>query len=947
MDPSNPITAAVFSAFLKCPTKAHLLAIGQPAPGAYFADIEALISSKYKAVVKRQPRMGAEVAELLEFGQLRRSLDYETITHHVDCETAVYDFALPQNRPGGRQPQKLKPTGTFVPVLFLPWDKPDLSDSLLLCFGALALSQVTGILADTGTLIYGEGHRRKTVKIRNHVARTRQIIEAIAATCRGQEPPPLLLNRHCAVCDFQPRCRGLAIERDDLSLLSAMTGKERAKSNAKGIFTITQLSYGYRPRRRKRARPDAERSAESAKRAAPADRNDHKLKALAIKKNQIHVVGAPSLRFDGVPAFLDVEGMPDRDFYYLVGLRFQSGGEQVERSFWADGLDGERVIWESCLRTLKAIGNAQIVSYGAYETRYLRQMRERYTSAPDDVEFVDRLIETLVNLVGCIYSKVYFPTFSNSLKEVGRYLGFEWAWPRASGAATPLLRRAWELGADNGLKRELIGYNMDDCRAAGTVADALVRICAGGVSSLGAVDVGSLEVGFQWTFGKFDSALPEFAKINDAAYWDYQRDRIYIRSNPYLRKAAKRKRRENRRSLPVNTTVGPSRPWKCPTCNSRQIFKNGGTKNRLVFDLRFFDGGLRRWISKYVVNYYKCKACGVSFISDDYHLTRHRYGANVLAYVTYNLIELHIPQYKLAHIMHKIFRYPLAQPMIHRMKQRAVETYHDTYEEIKQRLLNGKLIHADETHVSVRGKDSYVWVFTSMEEVIYIWSETRAGYVATDFLKCFNGVLVSDFYAGYDSIECPQQRCLIHLIRDLNNDLHQELFNLEIKEVVHDFAALLKPMIDTIDRFGLKTYFLRKHKLAVTRFYDGLLIRKYNTELARKTQERFKRNRKRLFTFLDYDSVPWNNNNAEHAIKSFADLRDVIEGPTTERGIRDYLELLSIYQTCVYREIDFLGFLRSGEKHIDGYAGKRVRSAKDEGKIIQPRRGRARPGTPA
>ena len=172
------------------------------------------------------------------------------------------------------------------------------------------------------------------------MARTRQIIEAIGATCRGREPPPLVLNRHCAVCEFQPRCRGLAVERDDLSLLSAMTGKERAKCNAKGIFTIAQLSYGYRPRRRKRAKTNA-RPAVSTKRATPASRNDHKLKALAIKKNQIHVVGAPSLKFEGVPTFLDVEGMPDRDFYYLVGLRFESGGEAVERSFWADGLDGD------------------------------------------------------------------------------------------------------------------------------------------------------------------------------------------------------------------------------------------------------------------------------------------------------------------------------------------------------------------------------------------------------------------------------------------------------------------------------------------------------------------------------------------------------------------------------------------------------------------------------
>jgi predicted RecB family nuclease len=921
MDASNSITAAVFSAFIKCPTKAHLLAIGESPPGTFFADVEARISSVYKALAKRRLHGGAEEAEPLEFGQLWRSPDYATITHDVDCETAVYDFELPPHRPGSRQPQKSKPSRTFVPVLLLPRDKLDVSDSLMVCFGALALSQATGILADTGTLIYGEGHRRKTLKIGKHVAQTRQIIEAIAATCRGREQPPLVLNRHCAVCDFQPRCRGLAVERDDLSLLDAMTGKERAKYNAKGIFTIAQLSYGYRPRRRKRAKPDAERPAESTNRVTPALRNDHKLKALAIKKNQIHVVGAPSLKFEGVPTFLDVEGMPDTDFYYLVGLRFESGGGAVERSFWADGLDGECVIWENCLRTLKAIGNAQIVSYGAYEARFLRQMRERYTSAPDDVEFVDRLIETWVNLLGRIYGKFYFPTSSNSLKEIGRYLGFEWTWPRASGAATLLLRRAWELGTDEGLKRELIAYNMDDCRAAATVADALVRICGGRASGLTAVDVSSLEVGFEQTWGKFDSALPAFAKINDAAYWDYQRDRIYIRSNPYLRRATKRKCRDSHRSLHVNTTIVPSRPGECPTCNSKRISING-RHHRLLFDIRFSDGGLRRWITKYVVDHYKCPSCGVSFSSDSCRAKRHRYGENVLAYVIYNIIELNISQYKLAKIIHKLFGYSLAQTEISRMLRRAVETYLNAYEEISQRILKGNLIHADETHVSVRGKDSYVWVFANMEEVIYIWSETREGHIAAEFLKNFKGVLVSDFYSAYDSLDCPQQKCLVHLMRDLNDDIRREPFNVEIKEIVHEFGALLEPMIDTIDRFGLKTHFLRKHKMAVTRFYNTLLLRKYNTELAQKVQKRFIKNQGKLFTFLDYDNVPWNNNNAEHAIKSFADLRDVIGGRTTESGIQYYLILLSIYQTCAYREIDFLGFLRSGEEKIDGYAGK-------------------------
>jgi len=274
--------------------------------------------------------------------------------------------------------------------------------------------------------------------------------------------------------------------------------------------------------------------------------------------------------------------------------------------------------------------------------------------------------------------------------------------------------------------------------------------------------------------------------------------------------------------------------------------------------------------------------------------------------------------------MHKLFGYSLVQQEISRMMQRAVETYLDAYEEIKQRLLNGKLIHADETHVSVRGKDSYVWVFASMEEVIYIWSETRERHVAAEFLENFKGVLVSDFYSVYDSLDCPQQKCLVHLMRDLNDDIHREPFNVEIKEIVHEFGDLLERIIDTIDGSGLKTHFLRKHKIAVTRFYDALLLRKYDTELAQKVQRRFIKNRYKLFTFLDYDNAPWNNNNAEHAVKSFADLRNVIGGRTTESGIQYYLILLGIYQTCVYREMDFLGFLR-GEKKIDAYGGEQSR----------------------
>jgi hypothetical protein len=60
---------------------------------------------------------------------------------------------------------------------------------------------------------------------------------------------------------------------------------------------------------------------------------------------------------------------------------------------------------------------------------------------------------------------------------------------------------------------------------------------------LEAVNVSSLEVGFQPTFGKFAAVLPEFAKINSAAYWDYQRSKVYIRTDKKIRQSIKKSTR--------------------------------------------------------------------------------------------------------------------------------------------------------------------------------------------------------------------------------------------------------------------------------------------------------------------------------------------------------------------------------------------------------------------
>lgn len=194
------------------------------------------------------------------------------------------------------------------------------------------------------------------------------------------------------------------------------------------------------------------------------------------------------------------------------------------------------------------------------------------------------------------------------------------------------------------------------------------------------------------------------------------------------------------------------------------------------------------------------------------------------------------------------------------------------------------------------------------------------GRVCTLEFDPYKGVLVSDFYAAYDGINCDQQKCLIHLIRDLNDNVLKHPYDEELKNIVREFAVVLKLIVDTIDHRGSTKRFLAKHQLDVERFYRKISQVEYKSEEATKCRQRFVRNRNKLFTFLSHDGVPWHNNNAEHAIKAFSKLRNIIRGSFTERTVKDNAILLSICQTCKYSNLESFEFLRSGETDIYAFA---------------------------
>lgn len=458
------ITPNLFHAYLKCPTKCWLLAADEASTDNSYAEWVTSRTDSYRTTATERIAGASTLdalahspgAENLKAAQWRLAASL-TVQAQMDSASLESELHAVERIPSERRGKAAQ----FVPIRFIFRNKLTTDDKLVLAFDAFVLSEMLGRAVSLGKIIHGDDHATLKVKTAALVGGVQKSLGKITALLANPTPPDLVLNRHCAECEFQARCRKIAVEKDDLSLLAGMNSKERQKLRSKGIFTITQLSYTFRPRRRPKKLRDKR------------EKYHHSLKALAIREQKIHIVGTPELKIEGTPVYLDVEGLPDRDFYYLIGLRIGNGDSAVQHSLWADTVEDEGKIWREFLAILETVDKPVLIHYGSYETTVLEHLRKRYT-APN-AETPEKLpIQSPVNILLVLFGQFYFPTYSHSLKEVAAGLGFTWSDTSLVGPNSVARRSAWERSRATAAKKSLLEYNAQDCQALEIVTQALL-----------------------------------------------------------------------------------------------------------------------------------------------------------------------------------------------------------------------------------------------------------------------------------------------------------------------------------------------------------------------------------------------------------------------------------------------------------------------------------------
>jgi predicted RecB family nuclease len=790
----------------------------------------------------------------------------------------------------------------YFPILVSRSTMPSVLERKTLALASIIIGKFVGFTKNKGILMIGTYKQRVTVSLKAEIAALEKAIRDMVRMINAEKEGYFRLNSHCPECIYSAICRKKATDVDHLSLINGITDKEIKKLNEKGIFSVTQLSYTFRPRR--------------SRKSVPAVKNNHALRALAIREKKTYIVQKPQLPNHRTLVFLDIEGLPDQNFFYLTGLLIIEEGKRRYIQFWADSENDQVKMWRHFIEIIEQLDDFIIYHHGSYDSDYIKKMQDQYGGLSRNI-----LHEKLINTLSLLYGKIYFPTYSNRLKEIAAYLGFSWTDADASGIRSIAWRLQWEEDYSGEIKDRIMKYNREDCEALSLLVTHLKGFEEVQRSD-SAIFCENLKRQNIYRWGRNTFVFPELEFINNNAYFDYQHEKIFWRTNDEVRKT-RNKTIMRPRKIRINKVVVSARPVKCPTCDSRRVFKHG-KRSRITYDLKFSTSGVKRWVVEYRNHRFICQTCGKTFNPKGHPEKRERFGNGLVSWMIYKNIGLRQSQEYVGTGFNDIFGFHFNwRSIIPILKNRAAKTYFVTYEEILSRIQQGNLVHVDETSVSIKGIDAYVWVFTNMDEVAYVPSLTREGTILKEILQGFNGVLVSDFFPVYGGIECEQQRCLVHLIRDLNDDLFKNQFDLEYKSFVYRFGHLLKPIIVTIDRFGLRQRFLSHHKKAVDKFFKDCVDHEGTSELTRKYQVRFAKNRDRLFTFLDHDGVPWNNNNAENAIKGFATLRRVIGGSSTEAGLKKSLILLSICQTLRNKGCSSLDFFRSGETSFKQYLEQR------------------------
>ncbi len=222
-----------------------------------------------------------------------------------------------------------------------------------------------------------------------------------------------------------------------------------------------------------------------------------------------------------------------------------------------------------------------------------------------------------------------------------------------------------------------------------------------------------------------------------------------------------------------------------------------------------------------------------------------------------------------------------------------------TVDIIREEIRGSPCVHGDETGWREDGVNGYVWVFCTPVAQYFVRG-SRGGAMVDDVLgdDCA-GVLVSDFYVGYQHYPGVKQKCWAHLLRDVHDlrvahekDADVQAWAAAVHDVYRRAVAWTQEHAEDGEaaRQQAETVFMQELQAIYAPYIERQVPQRVlSARMAKHLHE--------LFVFVRESAVPPDNNAAERALRHLVTSRKISGGTRSTAGSATKMTLASLFGT--------------------------------------------------
>ncbi len=319
-----------------------------------------------------------------------------------------------------------------------------------LVFYSLVLERLQGVRPKEAYVINSEGKERSFL-VEDFLEQFHLSLDTIEKILDGEKPAPFLKSG-CRRSPWFSLCLDETKDCDDVSLIYRLSQNDQRRLYDAGIKTVHQFAE----------------MGTDALQGMFEDWSYDKIvrfhnQALVLVNQEPIVLKKSTFPEVANEIYFDIESDPTESIDYLLGLLIKKGTGQTQyKYFLANNREDEKRIWEEFLNFIEKIDDFVIYHYSYYEREVFKRLGNKYGITHElDQKFQNNTIDLHQRVIESVVLPLYF----YSLKDIGRYLGFDWRAEDAGGAQSVVWYNEWLNTQDKKIIDKILDYNEDDVRA--------------------------------------------------------------------------------------------------------------------------------------------------------------------------------------------------------------------------------------------------------------------------------------------------------------------------------------------------------------------------------------------------------------------------------------------------------------------------------------------------